>query len=115
MKLEEYREFLWKEIDVTMDRPMGSKHPKHWFIYPLNYGFVPWSLAWDGEEVDVFVVWVFEPLQIFKWICIAYINRKDDNEAKLVVAPNWKMYTKDQIYALVEFQEQWFDSEVVVM
>lgn len=30
-------DFLNKTLKVTIDRPLGSKHPKHGFIYPVNY------------------------------------------------------------------------------
>ena len=28
--------YLSKIITIKIDRPMGSKHPKHGFIYPVN-------------------------------------------------------------------------------
>ena len=34
---------------------MGSKHPKHGFIYPVNYGFVPGVIGGDGEELDAYL------------------------------------------------------------
>ncbi len=109
-----YSNYLGKEVQATIDRPMGSKHPKHGFIYPINYGFIPDTKAWDGREIDVFILGVFEPVETFEWVCIGYIHRKDDVEAKLVAAPKWKSYTKEQVEALVEFQEQWFDSEAIM-
>ena len=30
--------YLDKTLEVKIDRPLGSKHPKHSFIYPINYG-----------------------------------------------------------------------------
>ena len=30
---------------------MGSRHPKHGFIYPVNYGYVPNTISGDGEEL----------------------------------------------------------------
>lgn len=27
---------------------MGSKHPKHGFIYPINYGYVPNTVSGDS-------------------------------------------------------------------
>jgi inorganic pyrophosphatase len=33
------RRFLGTEVAVTIDRPLGSKHPKHGFSYEVNYGF----------------------------------------------------------------------------
>ena len=32
-------EYLNKVLEIKVDRPMGSKHPKHGFIYPINYHF----------------------------------------------------------------------------
>ena len=52
MTLEEY---IGKNIDVKIDRPMGSKHPKHGFIYPVNYGYVPNTISGDGEELYCYV------------------------------------------------------------
>ena len=46
MKMVDY---LGKIVTVKIDHPMGSKHPKHGFIYPVNYGFVPNTKAADGE------------------------------------------------------------------
>ena len=30
--------YLNKIVTIKIDRPMSSKHPKHGFIYPVNYG-----------------------------------------------------------------------------
>ena len=107
------KKYLWQEVLVKMDRPMGSKHPKWGYIYPVNYGFIPDTKAPDGEELDVYVLWVFEPKQEFKWECIAIIHRIDDEDDKLVVVPKWKNYTDEQIQALVEFQERFFNYEII--
>jgi len=103
--------YLWKTVEVEMDRPMWSKHPKHGFIYPINYGFIPWTKSPDGEEIDAYVLWEFAPLEKFTWKVIAIIDRKDDIEQKLVVSN--KNYTKEQIQALIEFQERFFNSEII--
>ena len=34
-------DYLDKTLEIKIDRPLGSKHPKHGFIYPVNYGYVP--------------------------------------------------------------------------
>ena len=39
-----------------MDRPLGCKHPKYGFIYPVNYGYVPKTVSGDGEEWDAYVL-----------------------------------------------------------
>ena len=51
---------------------------------------------------------MFEALEEFDGKCIAVIHRLDDDDDKLVVAPEGKKYTKEQIEALVEFQERFF-------
>ena len=107
------REYLGKIVEVKMDRVMGSKHPKHGFIYPVNYGYIPNTISGDGEELDAYVLGVFEPVENFKGEVIAIIHRINDNDDKLVVVPENKNYTDQQIKALTEFQEQWFESEIV--
>lgn len=106
------REYLGKMVTVKMDRPMGSKHPKHGFVYPVNYGFIPNTISGDGEELDAYVLGVFQPVETFQGKAIAIIHRINDNDDKLVVAPKEKNYTDDQIRALTEFQEQWFSSVI---
>ena len=106
------QEYLGKIVEVKMDRVMGSKHPKHGFIYPVNYGYIPNTISGDGEELDAYVLGVFEPVENFKGKVIAIIHRINDNDDKLVVVPENKNYTDQQIRALTEFQEQWFESEI---
>ena len=33
--------FLGQKVNVIIDRPLGSKHPKHGFTYEVNYGYIP--------------------------------------------------------------------------
>ncbi len=99
-------------VTVKMDRPMGSKHPKHGFVYPVNYGFIPNTISGDGEELDAYRLGVFQPVETFQGKVIAIIHRINDNDDKLVVASKEKNYTDDQIRALTEFQEQWFSSVI---
>ncbi|MDD4187768.1 MAG: inorganic diphosphatase [Bacilli bacterium] len=105
--------FLGKEVVVRIDRELGSKHPKHGFIYPVNYGYIPNTVSGDGEELDAYVIGVFEPISEFTGECIAIIHRTDDNDDKLVVVPNGVNYTDEQIRALTEFQEKWFASVII--
>ena len=100
-------------VKVKIDRPLGSKHPKHGFIYPVNYGFIPNTMSGDGEELDAYVLGVFDPLEDFNGKIIAIIHRINDNDDKLVVVPENKYYSDEQIIALTEFQEQWFKSKII--
>ena len=36
---------------------MDSKHPKHGFIYPVNFGYVPNTISGDSEELDQLEKW----------------------------------------------------------
>jgi inorganic pyrophosphatase len=105
--------FLNKIVDVKMDRPLGSKHPKHGFVYEVNYGFVPGTISGDGEELDAYVLGEHKPLETFSGRVIAVIHRLNDDDDKLVVVADGKNYSDEQIEALVEFQEQWFKHEIL--
>ena len=96
-----------------MDRPLGSKHPKNGLIYPVNYGYVPDTTAPDGEELDAYLLGVFEPVDEFTGKCIAYIHRTNDDDDKLIIVPEGVEYTDDQINALTEFQERFFKHEIL--
>lgn len=110
MKTENY---LGQLVNVKMDRPLGTKHPKHGFIYLVNYGYIPGTVSGDGEELDAYVLGEFEPLDTFEGKVIAIIRRTNDNDDKLIVVREGKNYTDDQIRALVEFQEQFFKSIII--
>lgn len=110
---ENIKKFLNKTVKVHIDRKMGSRHPKWNYIYPLNYGYVPNTLNTDGEEIDCYVLGVFEPIDRFKGKCIALIHRLDDDDDKLIVVPDGKNYSNDAIIALTEFQERYFSIEIV--
>ena len=107
------KKYLEKTLEVKIDRPFGSKHPKHGFIYPVNYGYVPNTISGDGEELDCYVLGVFEPLETFRGKCIAIIHRLDDNDDKLIIVPENKSFSNQEIRALTEFQEQYFESVII--
>ena len=105
--------YIGKIVNVEIDRPLGSKHPKHGFIYTVNYGFVPNTISGDGEELDCYVLGIFEPLKEFTGKCIAVIHRTNDNDDKLIIVPENITYSDDQIRALTEFQERFFENEII--
>ena len=106
-------DYIGKNINIIIDREFGSKHPKHGFIYPVNYGYVPNTVSGDGEELDAYLLGVFEPVGEFTGKCIAIIHRTNDNDDKLVIVPDGKDYSDDAINALTEFQEQYFEHEII--
>ena len=111
--LEESKKYLGKNVKVVMDRPLATTHPEHGFIYMLNYGYIPNTVSGDGEELDVYVVGVFEPVKEFVGEVIAIIHRTNDNDDKLIVCPKGKNYTDDQIRALTEFRERTYESVII--
>ena len=106
------KSYLNKIVNVKMDRPLGTKHPKHGFYYPVNYGYIPNTVSGDGEELDAYVLGEHKPLEEFTGRVIAIIHRTDDNDDKLVVMQDGKNYTNEQIEVLTEFQEQYFKHEI---
>jgi len=105
-------DFLDQIVHVKIDRPLGSRHPQHGFIYPVNYGYVPDTPAPDEDDLDAYVLGVFDPIEMFTGRCIAIVHRLDDDDDKLVVVPEGRHYSDEQIQALVEFQERFFTSIV---
>lgn len=106
-------DFLDKTLEVTIDRPLGSKHPKHGFIYPVNYGYVPNTISGDGEELDCYILGIYEPIKTFKGKCIAIIHRLNDNDDKLIIVPKNKSFSNNEIRVLTDFKKQYFESEIL--
>ena len=44
----ETKNYLGKIVNIIVDRPLGTKHPKHSYYYPVNYGYVPNTVS--GSE-----------------------------------------------------------------
>lgn len=106
---------LGSTITVTVDRPLGTYHPKHNDIfYTINYGYVENMIALDGEEQDAYIIGVDTPVESFTGKVIAVIHRVNDVEDKLVVAPMNSAFTKEEIIEQVNFQEKFFDIEIIM-
>ena len=74
-------------VTVTVDRAIGTCHPE----YP-----------------DI-------PVKQFTGRVIAVVHRYDDKEEKWVVAPENQTFSMDHIKKEIHFQEQYFDSEVIML
>ena len=103
------------KVTVTVDRPLGSYHPEYKdMYYPINYGYIEGVMAPDGEEQDAYILGVNEPVGKFTGKIIAIVYRKDDIEEKWVVVPDGVTFSKEEIRRQIHFQEQYFDSEIVM-
>lgn len=110
------KSMLGKIVKVTVDRPMGSFHPKHQNLYyPVNYGYIEGIPAPDGEEQDVYILGVDRPVKGFTGRIIAVVRRSDDVEEKWVAAPEDMSFTREQIQEQIFFQEQYFQSEIILL
>ena len=108
------RKLLGRTVTVKIDRPIGHIHVTKGITlhYTVNYGYLPGVMGGDGEEQDVYVLGVEEPLSTFTGRIIGAVRRRDDNEDKLVAAP-WGMELHcAEIAQAIHFAEQYFDSDV---
>ena len=105
--------FIGKLVDLVIDRPMGSRHPQHEFEYLVNYGFVPGTLAPDGEPIDAYFLGLDKPIQTIQGRCIAVIQRHNDDDDKLVVVPDGVSLLNQEIRKATLFQEQYFESVIL--
>lgn len=108
----ELKNYLGKKIEVLIDRPLGSKHPEHNFVYQVNYGFVPGTKAPDGEEIDAYLLGVDDSVEKGNGKCIAIIHRTKDEDDKLVISAAGDFSDKE-IEKLTEFQEKWFEHTII--
>jgi len=105
--------YLGKTVTVTVDRPLGSSHPKFSeSIYSVNYGYIDGITAGDNELQDAYIVGVKEPLVSFTGIVTGVVYRKDDVEDKWVVAPVGSVFNQAEIAEEVYALEQYFDTYI---
>ena len=112
--LKRLKGMIGKEVEVIMDRPLGSHHPDYPdMVYPVNYGYVSSFLAPDGEYQDAYLLGVDFPVHSYWGIVIGVIERSDDDEGKLVVAPKGISFSNEEILDHVHFQEKYFKSSLI--
>ena len=120
---DRYRSIIGQIVKGKIDRPMGSYHPRHKDLYyPVNYGYVEGTMGGDGAEQDVYLLGETSAVTDFVGKVIAVYHRYDDNETKWIVIPcnekgiirsDIKTPDKDEIYAQIAFQEQFFNGVLV--
>jgi len=104
---------LGKEVEIVIDRKLGTKHPKHNFTYKVNYGYVEDIMAPDGEELDAYLLGVDKPVEKARGVVRAIVHRLYDDDDKLIVVPNGISVSDQDIEQSVSFQEQWFSHCVI--
>ena len=108
------RGYLGQVVDIEIDRPIGYIHQKkaYTLVYPINYGYIPGVLGGDGEELDVYLMGVSEPVQQFRGRIIGIVHRENDVEDKLIMAPEGVRYSAEEIAVAIRFQEQYYQTYV---
>lgn len=108
------RGYLGEVVRIEIDRPIGYVHHKEAYdlIYPINYGYVPEVLGGDGEELDVYLMGVSEPVEEFRGRIIGIVHRENDVEDKLIMAPDGMLFGAEEIAAAIRFQEQYYRTYV---
>lgn len=110
--------YLGKTVKIKIDRPIGYIHNKENYslTYPVNYGYIPDVTAPDGEELDVYLLGVIEPVEEYTAFIIAIVHRENDVEDKLVAVPDaFSLMTKEEIEKAVHFQEQYYDTHIEML
>jgi len=107
------KKFLGQRVEVTIDRQLGSKHPKWGFIYKVNYGYLEGVKAPDGEDLDAYVLGVKIPMAKFKGEVVAIVHRLKDDDDKLVIIPEGKIVSDEEIESKIKFQEKFFEHEII--
>lgn len=110
---QDYSGIIGIQVNGTIDRPLGSRHPIHKeMIYPINYGYVDSVFAGDGEEQDVYVLGADQPLNTFTGTVIGVLHRLNDCEDKWIVSLDGRQYSDSEIRQAIDFQEQYYMGEL---
>ena len=108
---------MGETVDIVIDRPIGHTHVTKGITlhYTINYGYLPGIQGGDGEEQDVYILGVDVPLETFHGRIIGAIRRADDNEDKLVAAPEGMFFSEQEIREATWFVEKYFSSDYLVL
>ncbi len=105
--------FVGKTVTIKIDRPIGFKHKN--IVYPINYGYIPNTVSGDGEDIDVYLLGVSEPVSEYTVHIIGIVYRKNDIEDKLIAAPIGVTFSKEEIENEINFQERFFETYIEVL
>ena len=108
------KSYLGKMVNIEIDRPIGYVHKKENYslTYPINYGYIPGVIGGDGEELDVYLLGVNEPVNEYTAKIIGIAHRENDVEDKLIAAPAGKVFYQNEIAEAIHFQEQYYKTKI---
>ena len=108
------KSYLGKTVKIEIDRPIGYVHKKENYslTYPINYGYIPGVSGGDGEELDVYLLGVNEPVDKYTAKIIGIVHRENDVEDKLIAAPIDKVFYQNEIAEAIHFQEQYYKTKI---
>ena len=83
------------EIDKDMDCLLVDRFMATPMFYPANYGYIPNTLADDGDPLDVLVITPYpvQPGSVIRARPVGVLNMEDEagEDAKLVAVPHEKL------------------------
>jgi inorganic pyrophosphatase len=109
--LDMCKEYLGKKVKIIIDQPYGTFYKNAFYEY--NYGYIPDTLAPDGDELDAYFIGPQVPMETAEGICIAIIHRLDDDDDKLILTPNGENMTDEEIDKAVNFREKFFKHVII--
>ena len=104
-------DFLGKIINAKIDKPIGSIHSN--YIYPINCGYTSYTLNNKVKKIECYILGIYEPIEEFSGKCIAIIHRINNQEDKLVIAPENENFSTPEIRVLTAFQERFFENKII--
>ena len=85
------------EVDKDLDALIVDRFMSAPMFYPANYGYIPQTLADDGDPIDVLVVTPYPvtPGAVIRCRAIGVLNMTDESgeDVKLVAVPHDKLST----------------------
>lgn len=112
-EISKANDFIGKNVEVIIDRQLGSSHPKWGFRYDLNYGYIANTLSPDGEELDAYLFGLNEPVLKGRGKVVAIIHRTNDDDDKLIVSCDGNDIDDTTIRKYTDFQEKFFESVII--
>ncbi|MBI5410284.1 MAG: hypothetical protein HZA14_13055 [Nitrospirae bacterium] len=95
-----------RKVVVFVDKPMGSKHPRFGWTYPINCGYVRRACTIHGDTLSVYILGVDRPINIFSGKAIAVVYRRTETTYRLVVAPDGIDFSDNEIEKAIEFENE---------